>query len=95
MRTLRSLATLALVFGLSTAACIVLPTRSARDGGVSPEFTEKLVVGKEPPNQLIAEDGTRCITSRERYERARIGAEVWCVWNGSGPRNPVRMSSRH
>ena len=92
MRTLRSFAALALLFGLSTGACVPLfmPTRGLRGGDAPPEFAEKLVVGKEPPNELIADDGSRCITSRERFDRTRVGSEIWCVWTDGGARNPVR-----
>lgn len=57
-----------------------------------PEFAAKLVVGKEPPTELIAEDGTRCLTSRKRFDRTRIGSEIWCVWTDGGARDPVRAS---
>jgi hypothetical protein len=60
-------------------------------GEQSPSLDRKLVVGKDAPVTLIAEDGTRCITSRDRFERTRIGAEVWCVWSGGG--NPPRAAT--
>lgn len=96
MRALRAFAVLALLFGLSTVACVPLfmPTRGVRGGDAPPELAEKLVVGKEPPTELIAEDGTRCITSRKRFDRTRIGSEVWCVWTNGGALNPARASLR-
>lgn len=94
MQFLRPLAALALLLGLSTAACVPLfmPTGGLRGGDTPAEFAPKLVVGKEAPNELIADDGTRCITSRERFDQTRIGSEIWCVWSDGGVRNPVRAS---
>jgi hypothetical protein len=92
MRTLRSVAALVVLFGLSSGSCIPLslPTRGVRGGNAPPALAAKLVVGKEWPNELIADDGTRCITSKERFDRGRIGSEIWCVWTDGGARSPVR-----
>ena len=86
MRIVRTLRALIILFGLFSGACtaLSLPTRGLRGGDAPPELAQKPVVGKEPPTVLIAEDGTRCVTSRDRFERTRIGSEVWCVWTGSG-----------
>lgn len=63
---------------------IPLPTRGLHGVDPAPSLGRKLVTGKEPPVSLIGEDGTRCITSRGRFERTRIGSKVWCLWTGSG-----------
>lgn len=83
MRTPRILCPL---LWLSVAACgaIPLPIRGLHGGDHPPSLDRKLVVGKDAPVTLIAEDGTRCVTSPDRFERTRIGAEVWCVWSGAG-----------
>ncbi len=63
-----------------------------RGGHRSPEPTKvldrKLVISKEAPLDLVAEDGTRCQTSKDRFERTKIGSKVWCLWSG----DPVRDS---
>jgi hypothetical protein len=74
-----------LLLWLSIAACgsIPLPIRGLHRNADPPSLDRKLVVGKDGPVTLIADDGARCITSRNRFERARIGSEVWCVWSGT------------
>jgi hypothetical protein len=69
---------------LAVAACgaIPLPIRGLHGGDQPPSLDRKLVVGKDAPVTLVAEDGTLCITSRDRFEQTRIGSEVWCVWSG-------------
>ncbi|MGQ0713412.1 MAG: hypothetical protein ACT4PJ_06740 [Gemmatimonadaceae bacterium] len=76
-------ATLALI-ALFVSACAVVPlhTRGQRSPDPPHVLGRKLVVGKEVPLDLIAEDGTRCLTTKKRYERTRIGSKVWCVWEG-------------
>jgi hypothetical protein len=78
------------------AACgsIPLPIRGLNGSGHRPALDRKLVVGKDPPVTLIAEDGTRCITSRDRFEQTRIGSEVWCVWSGGGDANRAATFKR-
>jgi hypothetical protein len=84
MRTRSALPAIAVLAALLASGCgsIPLPTRGLHGTDPAPSLARKLVVGKEPPVTLIAEDGTRCITSRDRFERTRIGTEVWCVWSG-------------
>ena len=88
---------LILVFGLFAGACISVPLAiGGRHGTEAPaEFAPKLVVGKVPPTELIAEDNSRCITSKDRFDRTRIGSEVWCLWTGGGSRHAARASHRH
>jgi hypothetical protein len=40
----------------------------------------KRVAGKESPVTLIAEDGTKCVVTEDRYRETRVGDEAWCVW---------------
>lgn len=40
----------------------------------------KRVAGKQPPTTLIAQDGTRCVVTEERYRETNVGDEAWCVW---------------
>ena len=40
----------------------------------------KRVAGKEPPTTLIAEDGTKCVVTENRYRETNVGDEAWCVW---------------
>jgi hypothetical protein len=79
-----------LVLGLLLGACVFMPgTR----GGPGSEFARKLVMGKVAPNELIADDNSRCVTSRERFDRTRIGSEVWCLWSGGDVRDAPNASS--
>lgn len=69
------------------AGCAVpLHTRGYRRPDPTHVLGKKLVVGKEAPLDLIAEDGTRCLTTKRRFERTRIGSEVWCLWSGDPDR---------
>jgi len=45
-----------------------------------PALGPKRVQGKQPPNRLLAHDGTSCLVSREKYEKTTIGTSIWCVW---------------
>jgi len=44
----------------------------------------KAVIGKEPPNRLIAQDGTTCIVPVDKYEKMVLGASAVCVWSKTG-----------
>ncbi len=48
--------------------------------GIRDPAQRKVVVGKEPPNQLIAQDQTRCIVTERQFEEVAIGETVSCVW---------------
>jgi hypothetical protein len=50
----------------------------------SPAFAPKPVIGKQPPHLLLARDGTQCTVSSSKYERARLGTSVWCIWSETG-----------
>ena len=44
----------------------------------------KAVIGKEPPNRLLAQDGTTCIVPADKYDRIAIGASSLCIWSKTG-----------
>ena len=80
---------------LVMAGCASIPLPGAGKHDVDrPELSRKRVVGKEPPTELIAEDGARCLTTKARFERTIIGAEVWCAWRGAPNRAGRLPSSR-
>lgn len=79
----------ALFLALALSGCVVpLHTRGHRSPEPTKELGRKLVIGKEAPLDLVAEDGTRCQTSKDRFERTKIGSKVWCLWSG----DPIRDS---
>jgi hypothetical protein len=67
-------------------ACSLLPFRVEGErpflGVEGPQ--RKTVSGKEPPNRLVAVDGTICIVSKERYESVKPEDKVWCAWRARG-----------
>jgi hypothetical protein len=76
----------AVLLGLLLSGCVSIPLPMRGLGGANPApaLERKLVVGKEAPADLIAEDGTRCLTTKSRFKRTLIGSEAWCVWTGDG-----------
>ncbi len=40
----------------------------------------KKVIAKDPPETLLAEDGTICRVSRERFRTTDVGALLRCNW---------------
>ena len=57
------------------------PDRFRFMGGAQPGFGIKQVIEKQRPITLVADDGSVCRTSRERYSRTKEMALVACVWN--------------
>ena len=55
-------------------------TRSPTTG-----LARKTVSSKEGPSTLVADDGSRCTVDAERFEKARAGDDVWCLWRGTNP----------
>ena len=43
-------------------------------------FGQKPIQGKTPPTRLVAQDGTSCVVSQEKYDSAVPGTSVWCTW---------------
>jgi hypothetical protein len=59
---------------LSGCASIPLPGT----GGKTLE--RKAVIGTHEPDELVAEDQTRCRATSEKLARTRVGQKVWCLW---------------
>ena len=79
---------------MAASGCMVpLHTRGQRNPEPAQVLARKLVVGKEAPLDLIAEDGSRCLTTKDRFEKTRIGSKVWCLWSGDPQRDFVQISS--
>jgi hypothetical protein len=53
--------------------------------GPQPGYAIKRVIEKDPPVTLVADDGTLCRTSRERYKVTKEGAWIACLWNLPAP----------
>lgn len=77
MRLIRPAAA-AFVLALA-AGCAHVPIPGFEE---SPGLERKPLAGKREPTLLIAHDGSSCATTRNRWERARPGDRVWCVWSG-------------
>ena len=43
-------------------------------------LSRKRVTTKQEPDLLIAEDGTSCRVSRDRYQEVEVGSEQLCGW---------------
>jgi hypothetical protein len=71
---------------LSGCASIPLPVAGGRKTEPAPALERKRVAAKRAPADLIAEDGTRCLATKRRFERTEVGSEAWCVWTGDGGR---------
>jgi hypothetical protein len=48
--------------------------------GYATGFGSKPVQWKTPPTRLIAQDGTSCVVSKEKFDSATVGTSVWCTW---------------
>ena len=75
-----------LACGLSGCMAVPLHMRGQRSPEPYKVLGRKVVIGKEAPLDLIADDGTRCETSKDRFERTKVGSKVWCLWSG----DPIR-----
>lgn len=76
-RTLLVLAALTVASG-----CAALVETAANSAGV--QSPSKAVADKEPPDILVAWDGTTCRVPEVRFEHIRIGQRITCVWTGQG-----------
>ena len=45
-------------------------------------FTAKTVVRKDPPQKLVAADGTFCIVSVEQFKKQQENMKAVCRWQG-------------
>lgn len=62
------------------AVLVILAAMSASCAHI----TGKVVAGKETPNILVADDGSLCVVSKERFEKTEIGMKALCAWRGGG-----------
>ena len=82
MRLISSLTLLALASG-----CAHPDYGESRPGqllvtaGPQPGYGIKQVVGKESSLTLVADDGSLCRTSQERYSSTRKGSWIACLWS--------------
>jgi hypothetical protein len=49
--------------------------------GPQPGYAIKRVIEKQSPFTLVADDGSVCRTSRERFANTDEGKWIACVWN--------------
>src|SRR5688500_1452210 len=56
--------------------------RPAAQGRSTPErgIIPKRVTGKQEPNLLLADDGTSCTVTADRYREVQIGKYAVCAW---------------
>jgi hypothetical protein len=52
----------------------------------------KRVAAKDPPNLLIADDGSICMVSEKRFEKIEVGMKALCAWHGGRIPAPVGAS---
>lgn len=79
---MRRLAAALLVVTVTVAGCTTLPaSRGVTEGSPRAKLGRKMVVRKQEPRELIADDGSTCTTSTERFERVRPGQNAWCLWS--------------
>jgi hypothetical protein len=56
------------------------PTEFRLSAGPQPAFAIKPVVEKQKPAVLVADDGSVCRTSAERFARTKVGKWISCNW---------------
>jgi hypothetical protein len=58
------------------------PSMSIPRRGTTPTrgLARKRVTAKQEPNLLVAEDGTSCVVTAERYEDVDVGDHELCDW---------------
>lgn len=67
------------------------PTIESTKGGVSVRngsvgWATKRALTKQPPETIIAQDGSVCRVAAQRYADTKVGDDVACDWQ---PGNPV------
>lgn len=79
---------LALLIILGTAGCG--PAMNFAGESLGLPVASKRVAMKNPPQELVATDGTTCIVNEDRFDRTEIGDLVACAWSDpSRPALPV------
>jgi len=75
----RRLLVLTSVFVLS--ACLAFPIGNKNAQRQEQRvLSRKVVSDKQEPNILWAADRTRCEVDQKKFESAKVGDTVWCVW---------------
>ena len=55
----------------------------------------KTVAAKEPPNILIAVDGSFCMVTKQQFDNTEVGMKALCSWHGGRfPKPPATSLSR-
>ena len=78
----------------AAAACSPAPARVSTPGpravkvedGLELGWAKKRVITKQPPSTLIAQDGTICRVTSDRYKGTEIGRDTACDWQLGNPR---------
>jgi hypothetical protein len=78
---------------LALAGCTSIPLPHP-PGEPAPLLSRKQVAAKRDPQVLVALDGTRCVTTQGRFERAQPGDRVWCVWSDASGRPETEEDRR-
>lgn len=90
-RSGRSLAIAAAVSAIVVGCAPGLVRAGSRDGmigvesGVRLGWYTKRVATRQPPSTLLAEDGTLCRVSPDRYAATEVGTMVQCDWQIGAP----------
>ena len=78
---------------LAFAGCTSIPLPHPT-GEPAPLLSRKQVIAKREPQVLVARDGTRCVTTQARFDRAERGDRVWCLWSHSSGRPETSDDAR-
>jgi len=89
----RSVSLLLLSTSVGATACFAPGTRVSAGpdgswsirGGTEVGWATKVVLTKQAPETLIAEDGTVCRVAPDRYRETEPGSAVACSWNLGEP----------
>jgi hypothetical protein len=89
----RSLSLLLLSSALGAAACLAPGTQVQAGpggavsivGGTRVGWATKVVLTKQPPETLVADDGTVCRVAPDRYRETEPGSLIACPWNLGEP----------
>jgi hypothetical protein len=63
----------------------IWPTHLLVFAGAQPGFMTKVIVDKQKPATLVADDGSICRTSAERFTRTAVGKWIACNWTLPDP----------
>ena len=81
-----------ILFVIAAAIACAGPARvsPAPGGGVTVEHTRlgwatKRVLTKQEPSTLIAQDGTICRVSADRFKDTQVGRDTSCDWQPGNP----------